>query len=192
MKPDYSNTEVELQLIRGCAENDRKCQEKLYKYYFDKMYALCSKYAKDESEAITILNDGFLKVFRNIQHFRNDGSLEGWIRKTVYHAVADHFRLKVNNVNFLLPDDQDSQFVKNEEATQHLFFEDIIHIIDKLPAASAKVLLLHAIEGYNHKEIGEMLQISENTSKWHLSNARQMLRDKLFKLYNINPKISGT
>jgi RNA polymerase sigma-70 factor (ECF subfamily) len=192
LKSDTQNTTLELQLIRGCTANDRKSQEKLYFHYFDKMYAVCAKYAKDESEAISILNDGFLKVFKNIQHFRNEGSLEGWIRKTIYHSVADHFRLKLNNVNFLLPEENEGHFIKNEEATQNLFFEDIVKLIDKLPAASARVLLLYAVEGYNHKEIGEMLEISESTSKWHLANARQILRDKLFKIYHITPKISGT
>lgn len=192
MKADHQNRDSEAQLIQGCIINDRKCQELLYKQYFDKMYALCAKYAKDETEAVTILNDGFLKVFKNIHHFRNEGSFEGWIRKTIYHSVADHFRMKVNNVNFLLPDEHDGHFIRHEEATQNLFFEDIVRLIDKLPAASARVLLLYAVEGYNHKEIGEMLEISESTSKWHLSNARQILRDKLFKIYQVTPNISGT
>lgn len=152
------------------------------------MYALCTKYCKDESEALIMLNDGFLKVFKNISSFRHDGSLEGWIRKIIFRSIADHFRIKSNQVRFILPEDNMPELIAQENASSALDIEDLIHIIEVLPAASAKVLLLYAIEGFSHKEIGQLLDISENTSKWHLSNARQILREKLSINPNYTPK----
>lgn len=180
--------ETEMQLINGCIENDRKSQERLYRRYFDLMYSICGRYSRDESEALSILNDGFLRIFKNIGSYRNDGSFEGWLRKIMYRAVADHFRLKANNISFLLPDEQMTAFIRQEESTDQLFIEDLMQYIDMLPSSSSKVLIMYAIEGYTHKEIGNIMNISENTSKWHLSNARQLLREKLCRHYQISQK----
>ncbi|MBK9254905.1 MAG: sigma-70 family RNA polymerase sigma factor [Saprospiraceae bacterium] len=166
-------------VITGCVSNDRKSQELLYNHMFDKMYCVCAKYTKDETEALTILNDGFLRVYKNIASYNFSGSFEGWVRKIIYRSVADYFRNKSNKLAFLLPDEDFTDVTHSFTALDDLFAEDIIRLLEQLPDASSRVLVLYAIEGYTHKEIGTILQISENTSKWHLSNARQILKQKL-------------
>jgi len=79
----------EHELIQGCIRNDRRSQEQLYKRYFHTMMTMCIKYTRDEDKALLILNDGFLKVFQKIGTFRSEGSFEGWIRRLIYHTMAD-------------------------------------------------------------------------------------------------------
>jgi len=166
-------------LIEGCIRNERKAQESLYNLMFDKMYAVCAKYTKDEEVALTILNDGFLKVFKNIHTYSFEGSFEGWVRKIVYRSVADHFRSMSNKIAFLLPGEDMQEPNFDAGILDNLISEDIIKLLEILPATSSKVLVLFAIEGFSHKEIGKMLDINESTSKWHVSHARQLLKEKL-------------
>jgi RNA polymerase sigma factor (sigma-70 family) len=171
------------QIIEGCARNDRKYQGLLYEFYFDKMFQVCRKYAKDDDESLIMLNNGFLKVYTNIEKFRHEGSFEGWIRKIIYHAVADYFRSKKDNIVFLENIETESQHVTAGESLENLFVEDIVKHLEALPTMPSKVIMLFAIEGFTHKEISHALQISENTSKWYVTQARQILKEKL-GLYN--------
>jgi RNA polymerase sigma-70 factor (ECF subfamily) len=139
------------------------------------MMAMCIKYTKDEDRALLILNDGFLKVFQKLGTFRSEGSLEGWIRRLVYHTLADYYKKENSYIRFIqfeMPDD------KQNAATQGdpLEFQDLISLLDRIPVRSAEVFRLFAIEGYSHEEIGEKMNISTGTSKWHLSHAREKLR----------------
>lgn len=165
----------EKELIQGCIHNDRKCQEHLYKLYFHKMMTMCMKYTRDEDKALQILNDGFLKVFQKISTFRSEGSFEGWIRRLVYHTMADFYKKEKSYIRFIQFEPADE---RQAPATQSdaLEFEDLVRLLDHLPERSAEVFRLFAIEGYSHEEIGEKMKISEGTSKWHLSNARERLR----------------
>ncbi len=149
------------------------------------MYAVCSRYTKDKTEALTILNNGFLKVFKNISSFKNEGSFEGWIRRIIYHSAADHFRSQNNNISFLLPGDQLNDIFFSTEENDELFTEDILRVLETLPKTASRAIYLYAIEGYSHREIGEMLEISENTSKWHVAKARNLLKQKLSGDYTI-------
>ena len=160
--------------VKRCAENDRRAQERLYRHFFDEMYKLCRSHARDEDEALLILNNGFLKVFKNIHTFRFEGSLEGWIRKIIYHAISDYFRKNKRPVIYPILENHDRPVEKN--ALDTLYYEDLMEMITALPNASKKVFELYAIEGYTHREVGEKLGISEGTSKWHLSNARKKLK----------------
>lgn len=170
-----SYTEVEL--IEGCTRNQRVYQEALYRRYFDTMVGMCRRYTSDDEVALTICNDGFLKVFKNISSFGFKGSLEGWIRRIVYHTLADHFRKNSKYLQFMVFEDHDQS--QGPEVVPGLYLEDLMRLIEQLPATSEKVFRLYAIEGYNHREIGERLGMSENTSKWHLSNARKKLQHLL-------------
>jgi RNA polymerase sigma-70 factor (ECF subfamily) len=133
------------------------------------------KYTRDEDKALLILNDGFLKVFQKIQTFRSEGSLEGWIRRLMYHTMADYFKKEKSYVRFIqfeLPEDRQTPATQSDA----LELQDLIRLLDYLPNRSAEVFRLFAIEGYTHEEIGEMMTISAGTSKWHLSHARERLR----------------
>ena len=145
--------------------------------------AMCMKYTKDEDKAMFIMNDGFLKVFQKIGSFRHEGSFEGWVRRLVYHTLADFYKKEKSYIKFIEIEEAGKQ---QTPATQSdaLEFEDLILLLDRIPFRSAEVFKLYAIEGFSHLEIGEKMEISEGTSKWHLSNAREKLRTILTSEYH--------
>lgn len=170
-KPDLHN---ERELVAACINNDRRAQEKFYRHFFPTMYRMCRRYTQHEEEILEILNNGFLKVFTKLHTFTFSGSLEGWIRRLVFHSLADYYRKHDRKVHFMDLEDWD----RPTEATslQKLYFDDIISLVDKLPTATREVFWKYAVEGFTHVEIGKQLGISTGTSKWHLSNARQKLK----------------
>jgi len=136
------------------------------------------KYTRDEDRALLILNDGFLKVFQKLGTFRHEGSLEGWIRRLVYHTLADFYKKENSYIRFIqfdVPDHLEAEVSPSD----NLEFQDLIGLLDKIPGRSAEVFRLFAIEGYSHEEISTKMNISTGTSKWHLSNAREKLRTLL-------------
>jgi RNA polymerase sigma factor (sigma-70 family) len=185
----FKKTYTTEEIIKGCTENNRKFQEILYRMYFDKMYAMCSRYTNDEEETLSILNNGFLKVFQNIQTFEFKGSFEGWIRRIVYHSMVEFMRKRSRYLQFIILDAPVSSNGHSPEVLSSLYREDILSLMVHVPKASAKVFELYAIEGYNHREIGEMLGMSENTSKWHLANARNYLKKQLDKKHSEKNKV---
>lgn len=142
------------------------------------MIRMCLRYTQDRNLAMEIVNTGFLRVFKKLHTFKFNGSLEGWIRKIVYHSLADHFKKKSNKIHFLEIEEGDKP--KENYVLEGLYAEDILKSVDKLPEATRKVFILYAIEGYKHHEIAKELDISVGTSKWHLSEARKKLRRYLF------------
>ncbi len=177
-------THTEKELVEGCIRNDRRCQEVLYRKYFDTMYRMVQRYANDRDLALEIVNNGFLRVFKKLDTFTFSGSLEGWIRRLVFHALSDHFRRQPKNVHFIDLEERDAP--QQGTVLNDLYFEDIVKLVDMLPNSSREVFWLYAIEGYAHAEIAQRLHISEGTSKWHLSMARQKLRELLHTHYNLN------
>ena len=136
---------------------------------------MCIKYTRDEDKALLILNDGFLKVFQKIGTFRSEGSFEGWIRRLIYHTMADFYKKEKSYIRFIQFEPTDEKSMPASQSDM-LEFEDLVRLLDRIPDRSAEVFKLFAIEGYSHEEIGEKMSISEGTSKWHLSNARERLR----------------
>lgn len=164
----------EKDLIKGCKANDRKAQEALYRRYFPIVKSLCLRYTKDEDSLISIINDGFMKVFKGINQYKSQGSFEGWLRRTAFNALSDHFRKEnryLKRTSFDVP--EQSQEV---QALADLFYADLLVMVDDLPETTAIVFKKYAIEGYTHKEIGESLGLSDGTSKWHLFEARKKLK----------------
>ncbi len=166
---------TEQELVSVCAANDRRAQEALYRYFFPEMIRMCRRYTRDEDTAIEIANNGFLRVFKKIHLFEHKGSLEGWIRRLIYHSMADYYRKNARYLHFLVLEDHD--FKVAERGLDSFFEEDILKAVRSLPPASQEVFRLYAIEGFSHAEIAERLKMSEGTSKWHLSTARQKLRE---------------
>lgn len=164
----YSEEEI----IKGCKRNSRKFQELLYFKYFDKMYGMCLRHTSDKEIAMTVLNDGFLKIFKNIEKYRYDGSFEGWVRKVIYNTLRDYYRKKSNNQRFL----EIFENQGNDKNLNNLEYDDILRMIDTLPQKSKKVFVMYAIEGYKHHEISKILNIPVGTSKWHLSQAKEKLK----------------
>jgi RNA polymerase sigma-70 factor (ECF subfamily) len=169
-------------LINRCLNNEAKAHEDFYKKYAPKMYGVCLRFAKNQMEADDILQEGFIKVFLNLKSFRNEGSLEGWIRRTIVNTAINLFK---KNAKYLKDIEIDqAEVIQNMEegAVDKISVEELLSLIRELPAGYRMVFNLNVIEGYTHKEISELLNISENTSKSQLSRARQTLQKKLAKL----------
>jgi len=168
-------------IISGCCQNDRRSQEKLYRHFFPVMERMIKKYTRDEDEIISILNNGFLRVFKKIDTFSHKGSFEGWVRKLMFHSVSDYFRSNKADIKFMLFEDRHD--LKQKPSTE-LYFDDLMKFVKALPEKHERVFHMYAIEGYKHSEIGKQLDMSENTSKWYLSEARKILQKQINKNYS--------
>ncbi len=183
---NYTSNHIiaEHDLIKGCVSGERKYQEELYKIFSPKMYAVCLRYSKDAEEAQDILQDGFVKIFRNIEKFRSEGSFEGWVRRIFVNTAIEYYRRKNNNVSITeqieagVEDDTSNAFDK-------LAVADVMKAINELSPGYKLVFNMYVIEGYSHKEVGEILGISEGTSKSQLARAKGMLQKILKEKYNI-------
>lgn len=174
-------TYTDEQLIAGGLRNDRLYQEMLYRKYAPVMLSMCYRHTQDEHEAREIVNTGFLKVFQKLDQYSNQGSFEGWIRTIVFRSLSDFFRKKNRSICFLELDQRDK--LKASSPLEDLYLEDLLEIIKGLPEQTRRVFSLYAIEGYTHKEIAELLDMKEGTSKWYLSEARKRLK-QLVNQYN--------
>jgi RNA polymerase sigma factor (sigma-70 family) len=150
-------------------------QEMLYHRFSSKMYAVCLRYCKDAEDAQDLLQDGFVKIFKNLEKFRGEGSFEGWIRRIFVNTSIEHFRKSLKNFSV-----SDTQEVIVEDsswnALDNLAEKDIIKMIQELSPGYRQVFNMYVIEGYSHKDIGEILGISEGTSKSQLARAKGILK----------------
>ena len=121
-----------------------------------------------------IVNNGFLRVFKKLDTFSFKGSLEGWIRKLVYHSISEYYKKNSKYLQFLVFEDRDRAVA--ERAMDNIYVEDILKMVDLLPPATQQVFRLYAIEGFTHPEISKKINISVGTSKWHLAAARKKLK----------------
>ncbi|MDR3696150.1 sigma-70 family RNA polymerase sigma factor [Mucilaginibacter sp.] len=167
-------------LVKACVQNDRGAQEALYKLYYADMMQVCQSYLADEELAREAFNTAFLTVFESIKNFDTErGELGGWIRRIMVYSSIDLYRaeLKFGNVTDDLPE-QETEFIP-PAVLEKLYFEDILRHIRTLPSATQTVFILSVLDGFSHKEISEQLNISEGTSRWHLSEAKKQLRGLL-------------
>jgi RNA polymerase sigma factor (sigma-70 family) len=171
----YSDKE----LIERCLEQDPKAQEFLYKRFARRMYGVCLRFARNTLEADDILQEGFIKVFCFLKDFRQEGSLEGWIRRTIVNTAINYYNSKQNEWHETSIDKAQLFHSDAEDVLAKISADDLLNLIHELPEGYRMVFNLYVIEGYNHQEIAEMLKISENTSKSQLSRARMSLQDKL-------------
>ena len=173
------STLSEQDLIKGCIRNDRRMQEVLYKQYCGSMLIICRSYAKNEQDAIEVLQDGFLKIFQQIDRYDSTkASLYTWMRTIMIRTAIDFLRKKnKREVAVEWKDEHDP--VIDAEALERMSAQQILSLLQLLPATTRAVFNLYITEGYNHREIGEILSISEGTSKWHLSEARKYLINSL-------------
>ncbi len=170
----------EQELIQKCIAGNRKCQEILYRKFADKMYNVSLTYTDDQEEACDILQEGFIKVFRNLHSFNFEGSFEGWIRRIIVNTALEFYRKKKREQEFL--DEYENVVEPNiDNILEKINAEDVIKLVNQLPSKAAMVLKLFAIEGYNHKEIAEIMEISEGTSKSQLNRARFLFKEAMIK-----------
>ncbi len=168
-------------LIERIKNNERKAQEILYKKYADRFFYSCYRYTGNEIDAADILNKGFYKIFSNIYsfHFINNQAFEGWMYKIIINEALMFLRQwHQNSKNTEI----DKTILFSESYTENHFSEqDCFKLLQLLPVGYRTVFNLYAIEGYNHQEIAEMLNISESTSRSQLSRAREILKSLITK-----------
>jgi RNA polymerase sigma factor (sigma-70 family) len=172
-------------IISGCKKGERKAQEQLYKNFYRAMLSLCMRYTKNEDDALEVLNNGFLKVFKNIQRYEPaQASLYTWIRTIVINTCLDFIKAKSRQEQYKELDEAVSVHI-SPEVISRMKASDLLALVRKLPPATQAVFNLYVVEGYSHKEIGQISGISEGTSKWHLSEARKQLQ-QLIKLQDVS------
>ena len=179
------------QIIAGCRAGDRKYQKLLYQRFASKMFTVCMRYAAESNSAQDLLQEGFVKIFKNIEKFRGEGSFEGWIRRIFVNTCLEFVRKKANMYVV-----QDTETVKveyhDENALQKLMKEDLMEMIQSLSTGYRTIFNLYVIEGYSHKEIAELLNVTEGTSKSQLARARYLLQKKVETLMGIKAPIVQT
>lgn len=178
MKFGFIGSYSEDQIINGCVVGDRTAQQTLYSRYSPKMFAICLRYAKDYHSAEDILQEGFIKVFRYISNFRREGSFEGWMRRIFVNTAIEHLRKAVSLYSIV--DDEDKPMdIVDESSFDDLDYQDLLGMVQSLSPGYRTVFNLYVVEGYSHKEIAKLLNISEGTSKSQLARARTILQKKV-------------
>lgn len=172
---------TEAELIDGCLRGRQLAQKLLYDKYAGKMMAVCLRYAQTTFEAEDVLQEGFLTVFRTLASFRRECPLEFWIRRIMINAALRQHR---RNASLVAVSDGDyPETLASEEFTLSNYnFQELLKMVQELAPRYRMVFNLYAIEGYTHKEIGELLSITEGTSKSQYSRARVILQTKLERL----------
>jgi RNA polymerase sigma-70 factor (ECF subfamily) len=168
------------QLIQKCKNNDTKAQGELYKLYSSKLFAICLKYSRDRAEAEDNLQDSFLTIFKKIDQYNNKGSLEGWLKRVTVNTTLQRYRK--NKGVFDIVNEDYIEDVTIDVDNDDVDIDFLLRCIQELPDRYRLVFNLYALDGYSHKEIAEMLDISAGTSKSNLARARMILKDKV-KLY---------
>ena len=175
----------DLQLIESCKRGDRASQKAVYDRLASRMFPVCIRYAGDRESAQDILQDGFITLFTKLDDFKGDGSFEGLARKMFVTTALMYLRKK--DVLKISDELDQAKGMKAETVTQtqNLGYKELMELIMTLPPGFRTVFNLYALEGYSHKEIGEMLGISETTSRTQLSRARTWLQNKIKERENV-------
>lgn len=171
----------EAELIKQCIAGKPLAQKQLYEQYSRKMMGVCMRYAGNYDEAKDVLQDGFIKLFEKLSTYSGTGSFEGWMRRIFVNTALDAYRKNKQERALLDIDDVGYYLSVKELVTDEMAAEDLMKILQTIPTGYRAVFNMFAIEGYSHKEIGEMLGITESTSKSQYSRARDFLKNILEK-----------
>jgi RNA polymerase sigma factor (sigma-70 family) len=164
------------QLIQLCIKGERHSQSRLYAVLAPKMFVICLRYSKNREEAEETLQEGFMKMFENLQQFKFAGSFEGWVRKIMVNCALQKFRNKSQLHAIINIDDVRTEYSDEEDITSQLGTKELLRLVQLLPSGYRMVFNLYVFEGMKHREIAEALGISEGTSKSNLSDARAILK----------------
>lgn len=176
---------IDLKLIESCIQGDRAAQKVLYDHLAPRMFPLCIRYVGDRILAEDILQDGFITLFTHLDSYKGDGSFEGWARKIFVTTALMSLRKK--DALKMSEDLETIQGMKTETVSQiqSIGYKDLMKIVMTLPPGFRTVFNMYAIEGFSHKEIAQMLGISETTSRTQLSRARIWLQNKIKVIENV-------
>ncbi len=167
---------TEEQLVKECISGNATAHKKFYDLFAKKMMGVCLRYCSNYEEAQDVLQDGFIKVFSKLPKFVNKGSLEGWVRRIMVNTALDQYRKNKKFQKDIELEAVDFKLEKNEYIVESISAEYLLNIIQTIPEGYRMVFNLFAIEGYSHKEIADMLGVTESTSKSQYSRAKKMLR----------------
>jgi len=171
-------------IITACKTNNSIAQEKLYKHFFALMYSICKDYSDNQQTVVSLINEGFLKIFMNIQSFDSTkGNFEGWAKKIMTNTAIDHFRSEKNKSKVIELNEHHSEEKELQQNPRNHVEEEVLYLIKNMPPVTQKVFSLHIFKGYSHKEIAGMLDMAESTSRWHVAEARRNLRQQAHKIF---------
>jgi RNA polymerase sigma factor (sigma-70 family) len=162
-------------LREGCLRGSPSSQKKLYQSFYGFALAICLRYCNDRDEAVEVMNNGFFKVLTNFNKYNPEKPFKPWLSRVMTNTAIDHYRSRLR-FGYMEDISEADEIATEETVNQKLNYEDLLKLVQRLPPGYRAVFNLYAIDGYNHTEIGEMLGISEGTSKSNLFKARQKLR----------------
>lgn len=174
----------EVELIKGCVQQNEKYQHLLFTQYAGKLFTVCRRYAIDDMEAEDMLQEGFIRIFNNIHKFKFEGSFEGWMRKVVVNVALKHLQKKKIHLTEIKESTAENLSF-SFSAYDDLNEEALLRLIHQLPEGYKIVFNLAVIEGYSHDEIAKLLNIQTSTSRSQLVKARKMLQEQIIKMQKI-------
>ena len=173
---------IELDLLTSCIKKERKAEYELYKLTYSYLMSICYRYTNSTEEAEEMLNVGYLKILKNLEKYRPEIPFKNWIRRVMINILIDKYRQEKKHhetIQYVEEYYETWDYSEQNEAISKMNVEQIHKLILKLPQMSQKVFNLFVIDGFSHKEIGDMLSMSEGTSKWHLNFSRNKLKEMI-------------
>jgi RNA polymerase sigma factor (sigma-70 family) len=173
----------EKDIVAGCIQGKQSAQRKLFDSYSRLLLGVCNRYAANIEEAEDIMQEGFVKIFLNIKEFKGDGSLVAWMRRIMINTAITHYhKMRKHRYHDDLDEVRESKLEDADWSEADFTREELFNIIHRMPEGYRMVFNLYAVEGYKHREIAEILEIDENTSKSQYSRARRWLQERLVRL----------
>jgi RNA polymerase sigma factor (sigma-70 family) len=170
-------------ILKGCMQGKHSAQRELFEKYSRMLLGVCNRYAQSIEEAEDIMQEGFVKIFLNIKHFKGEGSLMAWMRRIMINTAITHYHRMLkhryhDDIADIKETDMEAMSWEDSDFTR----EELFKVIQRMPEGYRMVFNMYAVEGYKHREIAEILEIDENTSKSQYSRARRWLQERLIKL----------
>ncbi len=194
VRPLKKSMDITPEIIKSCIRDDRKAINLLYEYCFRILMPVCFRYNNNEEDARSAYNVGFIKILKGLPKLDENANFNAWSRRIMVNSLIDEYRKNKKYNERIQKSDSESELDyysagTENEAESNMGLENIMELVKELPEMTGCVFNLYVIDGYSHKEIAEQLEMSEGTSKWHLSTARKMLREKLERLENQNQRM---
>lgn len=189
-----NKTDITPELIAKCVKDDRKAIQRLYEICFGMLLPICLRYHNNEEDARSSYNLGFIKLLNSLSTLDEKVNIVGWAKRIMVNTLIDEYRKTKNYSSHVVAKENEWELELpgssyENDGESNIGYELILKLVSQLPEMTSKVFNLSVVDGYSHKEIGEMLGISEGTSKWHLSTGRKLLRDKIEELENTHKKM---
>ena len=171
-------------IIERCKRNEPVAQERLYKHFFALMYHIAGIYSPDRQTIINLINEGFLKIFLNLETFdESKGNFESWAKQIVRNTCIDYVRIQKNHHKIISIEEHTETNETGAETPSTYTEEEVLYLINGLPSVTKRVFSMYAINGYSHKEISKMMDMAESTSRWHVGEARKTLKKHAHKIF---------